>query len=108
MVVHLLKQYLGYMLVNLAPGFYMDIFLQPVLTFCTGKFSFLAMHQWKHCLDRGISIPRDMFIFIRFEGKIAKMAKTKFRFCKTFHAMQYISLILFPVKNSSGLANKAV
>ena len=25
MVVHLLKQYLGYMLVNLATGFHMDI-----------------------------------------------------------------------------------
>ena len=48
-----------------------------------------------------------MFIFIRFEGKIAEMAKTKFRFCKTFHALQYISLILFPVLKSSGLANEA-
>ena len=47
--------------------------------------------------ERGISIPPDMFIFIRIEGKIAKMTKTIFRFCKTFHAMQYISLILFPV-----------
>ena len=85
----------------------MEIFLQAVLIFCTGKFSFFAMFQWKHCLERGISIPPDMFIFIRIEGKIAKMAKTIFRFRKTFHAMQYISLILFPVLKSSGLDNEA-
>ena len=71
-VVHLFKQYLGYMLVNLAPGFYMEFFLEAVLTFCFGKFSFFAMYQWKRYLERGIGIPWDTFIFIRIEGKIEK------------------------------------
>ena len=38
MVVHLLKQYLGYMLVNLAPGFYMDIFYSLSSLFALESF----------------------------------------------------------------------
>ena len=48
-----------------------------------------------------------MFIFNRMEGKIAKIAIKKFRFCKTFYAMQYISSFLFPVLKSSAPANEA-
>ena len=65
------------------------------------------MYGWEHDLQRGISISWDMFIFIRIERKIAKTAKTKFRFCKTFHAMQYISSFVFPVLKSSVPATEA-
>ena len=64
------------------------------------------MYQWKHYLERGISIPWDMLIFIRIEGKIAKIERTKFGFCKIFHAMQFISSFLFRVLKSSSPANE--
>ena len=84
----------------------MEFFLEAVLTFSFGKFSFFAMYQWKRYLERGIGIPWDTFIFIRIEGKIEKIKRTKFRFCKIFHAMQFISSFLFPVLKSSSPANE--
>ena len=50
-------------------------------------------------------IPWDIFFY--YKANSQKMAKTNFWFCKTFRPMQYISLILFPVLKSSGLANEA-
>ena len=68
MVVHLFKRYLGCIFVNLAPGFYMEIFYRLSSLFALESFFFFAMYG----LQRGISISWDMFIFIRIESKIAK------------------------------------
>ena len=84
----------------------MECFLQAALTFCFEKFSFFAVYLWKRYLERGIGILWDMFIFIRIEGKIEQIERTKFRFCKIFHAMQFISSFLFPVLKFSSPANE--
>ena len=57
---------------------------------------------------REVSVFFGIFFFIiGSKANSQKMAKTNFWFCKTFRPMQYISLILFPVLKSSGLANEA-
>ena len=66
MVVHLFKQYLGYILVNLAPGFYMEYFYRLSSLF-TLK-SFLS----SQC------IPWDIFFYYRLEGKLTENGKNKF------------------------------
>ena len=84
----------------------MEIFYRLSSLFALESFLSSEMYHWKHCLERGISIPRDFFFSLGSNAKSQKWQK-EIQVLQPFRAMQYMSLILSLVLKSPGLANEA-